>query len=385
VIRRVLFVDDEIAVLDGLRRMLRPYRGRWESEYVTSVDEAMQRVCARPIDAIVCDVMMPVKNGFCLLDELRCKTETRSIPVVMLTGAKDRDLKRRALEKGATDLLNKPVDPLDLAVRLTNVLRFKAYEDQLRQHNESLEELVRERTTELADSQLDLIWRLGKAAEYRDRETGNHVIRVGCYSRIMGTALNLDHTFLEQLFLASPLHDIGKIGIPDGILLKEGPLTEQELGIMQQHCVIGADILRSQRPVDSALNRHVFHQIATSQYDNPLLQLAASIALCHHERWDGRGYPRGLPGETIPIEARIVALADVYDALRSIRPYKSAFPRDRVLGIIHEEAGKHFDPCIHDVFRASLSEICDVEDALMDTVSVQAAEETVHETYTVRR
>ena len=224
--------------------------------------------------------------------------------------------------------------------------------------NVLLGQKVRERTRELGRSQQEIIWRLGKAAEYRDEETGNHVMRVGAYSRLLAERLGLPSDFVQGLFLTSPLHDVGKIGIPDKILLKPGKLTPEEWKIMERHCVIGAAILmqypRGMQPF-LAWNR-INAASDSSPTENGLLKMAASIALTHHERWDGQGYPMGMPGKDIPLESRIVALADTYDAMSLARPYAPAFPREKVIQTIRDEDGSHFDPDVCAAFEQSLDE-----------------------------
>jgi putative two-component system response regulator len=367
--RRILFVDDEPHVLEGLRRMLHAHRLQWDMTFVGSTEEALNQICGGIPDVIVSDVAMPGKDGFELLTELRSSEDTKDVPVVMLTGARDDGLKRKALTLGATDLLNKPVNREDLVARLQSVLRLKSYQDELKGQNELLEQRVDERTAELAASRLDIIWRLGKAAECRDEDTGNHIVRVGCYCRILAEALGMKRGFVETLFLASPLHDIGKIGIPDSILLKEGPLTDDEWEVMRQHCAIGAELLRANpRPVSPVLAwRGELANLPREQTDNPILKMAASIALTHHERWDGAGYPGGLAGEAIPPESRIVAVSDVYDALRMERPYKPAYPESETLGIMEDEVGRHFDPTVFAAFSRSIEEF--------DAVRVELADE----------
>jgi putative two-component system response regulator len=265
-------------------------------------------------------------------------------------------------------LLNKPVDPQDLVARLQSVLRLKAYQDELKNQNKILEHKVEQRTLELSDSRLDIIWRLGKAAEFRDEETGNHVVRVGCYSRAIGEAMGLPHDFIEMLLLASPLHDIGKIGIPDRLLLKRGALTAEEWDVMKQHCAIGAEILR-QNPQSMKVFqrwRREPSKIGQAQCDDPLLTIAASIALTHHERWDGTGYPDGLMGEAIPLESRVVALSDVYDALCSERPYKPAYSETEAREVLSSGVGQHFDPAVHAAFERSFDEFRSIRAELPD-------------------
>ena len=353
----VLFVDDDSNCLDGLRRMLHPYQEDWRMTFVGSVDEALHCLNSTPIDTVVSDVQLPGLTGFDLLQAISASPVLCYVPVIMMTGAGERDLKRRALNLGATDLLNKPVDPDDLIARIRSALRLKTYQDQIRGQNDSLERKVCERTNALNVARIDLIWRLGRVAEFRDEQTGNHIVRVGSYGKVLAGTLGMPRDFAEMIFLTSPLHDIGKIGIPDDILLRPRKLTPAEWDIMKRHCVIGADILRQDASMWPSL-RAVSAAGLTDQSDgqrNPFLEMASSIALAHHEWWDGTGYPRRLSGEAIPLEARIVAVADVYDALSSARPYKPAFPEDTVLSIMEKKVGSHFDPAVYEAFRRSLA------------------------------
>lgn len=366
--KQLLLIDDDQFVLDSLRRMLRPERNTWEVNCCSDSVAAWQQIQAAPCDAAILDVNMPHLTGLQLLERIKNTESTRDIPVVMLTGQQDRALKRQALDLGAADLLNKPAQAEDLIARIRNTLRLKAYEDELRAQNAMLEQRVDERTVELNRSRLDAIWRLGKAAEQRDNETGNHVIRVGCMSRAVAKGLGMDRSFTETLFVAAPLHDIGKIGIPDVILLKRGSLSQAEWHVMKQHCWIGAKIL--EEDYSSAL---LFRKLVSdpelakaADRGNPWLELAASIAMNHHERWDGTGYPQGLAGEDIPIEARIVAIADVFDALMSRRPYKPPLDEDEALGIIRDSVGSQFDPQVHAAFERVLSELQDIRKQLYD-------------------
>jgi len=258
-------------------------------------------------------------------------------------------------------------------------LRLKAYQDELKQQNDTLELKVRERTAELEESRLDIILRLGKAAEYRDEDTGNHIIRVGCYCRAIAEELQMEHDFIEKIFLTSPLHDIGKIGIPDSILLKRGKLTPDEFQVIETHCRIGQEILQQDpKGLKPFLELHRNHLLA-HKMDNPILKMAADIALYHHERWDGSGYPCRIRGTDIPLAARIVALADVYDALRSCRPYKPGFSEQKTLSILREEKGSHFDPMVYaafekviDQFRAIHEHFSDPAEAEPQAVQVPA-------------
>ncbi|MFH1417730.1 MAG: HD domain-containing phosphohydrolase [Planctomycetota bacterium] len=372
--RHILFVDDEPNVLEGLRRMLRAERDRWDMSFVGGADAALDQIRAGDFDAVVSDVNMPGKDGFALLAAMRTGEQTHDIPVIILTGRHESDIKRQALDLGATDLLNKPVDPQDLIARLRSVIRLKAHQDEVKSQNAILERKVKERTAELAASRMDIIWRLGKAAEYRDEETGNHVVRVGCCCRVIAETLNADSEFVEMLFLTSPLHDIGKIGIPDRILLKRGPLNEDEWDVMKRHCAIGAEILREDSKVMNAYLawRGARMCCRNGNAQDPILKMALSIALTHHEWWDGTGYPVGLAGEEIPLESQIVALADVYDALCSERPYKPALSEDEALMVIHEEAGRHFNPAVYAAFVESVDKLQAIRTELRDEVSCPA-------------
>lgn len=353
---RILFVDDDENILAGLERMLRPQRGTWDMRFVGSAEQALAELAAQPFDVVVSDVGMPGMDGFALLLAIRESERTRDIPFIVLTGMAESDIKRRALELGATDLLTKPVSREDLAARLRNALRLKARQDEVNDLNESLEEKVRERTVELQHLQHDIIWRLAKAAEYRDEETGNHVMRVACYSQVLAQELAAPADFVQHLFLTSPLHDVGKIGISDSILLKPGKLSADEFLAMQRHCAIGAAILRE---YPKGIQPFLLWRAMTSSQPvsvqrNPILEMASSVAMTHHERWDGKGYPKGLCNEAIPLEGRIVGLADVFDALSLARPYKPSYPEERTLAIIREEAGHHFAPDVYAAFERQI-------------------------------
>jgi putative two-component system response regulator len=349
--KRLLFVDDEVNFLAGIQRMLRGQKNVWDMDFVHSVAEALEAVAKNDYDAIFSDVRMPNRDGFDLLRELRSFEKTKDLPIVMLTGMGDEDLKCLALNQGATDLLAKPVTLEDILARARSVLRLKSYQDDLKEMNRTLGERVAARTRDLENSRLDIIWRLAKAGEYRDEATGHHIARVGFYSRLLASEMKMPRNVVENVFLTAPLHDIGKIGIPDSLLLKPGRLSPEEREVMEKHCALGVEILRQEPRSQTVFMKYAANEAYSqwTQTGNPLLDMAVSIAMNHHERWDGSGYPEGRAGEDIPIEARIVALTDVYDALSSDRPYRPAFSERRVLSIMREEAEAHFDP---DVFRA---------------------------------
>jgi putative two-component system response regulator len=348
------FVDDEPRFLSGISRMLHKYRDLWDLDFTGSVNEALSRLSDDRADLVVTDINMPGKSGFDLLRAIIGDDSLNDIPVVVLTGNAEIDLKSKALELGAADLLNKPVVAQDLIARIKSTLRLKAYQDEIKEHNLVLERKVAERTVDIEISRLEILWRLAKAGEYRDEDTGNHTVRVGLFTRILAEHINMTGNFSDNIFLTSPLHDIGKIGIPDGILLKKGKLGPEEWNIMRRHSEIGNSILQDEA---KGVAYYLLMKSATGgtapitpHKENHLLAMAAEIALSHHERWDGRGYPKGLKKDSIPISARITSVADVYDALKSKRPYKPAFSDERTLAVIKEERGKQFDPDVVDVF-----------------------------------
>ncbi len=349
--KNILFVDDDRAFLTSIKRSLESLSEQWNICFCTNADEAEEMIQTTNFDTVVIDAFMPSRDGFSLLKSLHDSESTKAIPIIIITGGGDDVLKHKALRLGATDLLNKPIHIDDLIARLNNTIKLKTYEDKLRHQNEILEEIVQQRTAELENTRLNIILRLGKAAEYRDEETGNHVLRVGCYSRAISEELKQSRDFGENIFLTSPLHDIGKIGIPDKILLKPGPLTDEERSIMERHCEIGADILINQpKGLEPFLRWHTSDKKAKVT-ETPLFKMAYDIAMCHHERWDGSGYPKGLKGLEIPLVARIVALADIYDALRSNRPYKQGYPEEKTLDIMRKQASSYFDPVIFHAFE----------------------------------
>lgn len=367
--KQLLFVDDELKVLDGLRRMLRTRRDEWECHFAASVDEAFAIAESVSFDAIVSDVNMPVKSGLDLLREMRASEKTKYLPILMLTGNGDVNTKRDALELGATDFLNKPFDFVELTARLQNAIALKGFQDEIRNQNTLLEQRIADRTVELEMSRRDIIIRLAKAAETRDSDTGNHIIRVGLVAQMLAEALGFDKAFQEKILLTAPLHDVGKIGIGDDILQKEGPLSIEERSRMQEHCRIGAEILTEDiGPVFQRLC-----EIEPTSQANELLVMAARIALCHHEWWDGMGYPRGLKGEETPIEARIVSVADVYDALRSKRPYKFDFSSAETLRILQFGAGTQFDPRVVEKFTEIFDQVETALNELRDGTAVARA------------
>jgi len=299
-----------------------------------SGEQALKLAAGTPVpDLILLDVMMPVMDGYQTIERLKANPNTASIPVIIVTALTDEADQSRGLALGAVDFVSKPFSPDIVKLRIATQLELKRDRDEL-------ERLVGERTRELVETRLEIINRLGRAAEYRDNETGMHIIRMSKYAQLIAAASGIGEQEAELVLHAAPMHDIGKIGIPDTILLKPGPLDPPEWMRMKTHCKIGADIIGG--------------------HDSPLMRSAAEAALCHHERWDGSGYPRGLKGDEIPFIARVVAVADVFDALTSERPYKHAWPLDAAFDYIESEAGKHFDPAMARIFNALRAEVLEV-------------------------
>ncbi len=319
----LLAVDDEIHNLRGLERTL---RAAGFTGLRTTTDPREVPVLFRQVQPalVLTDLCMPGMSGFELMEALREQVPRGPLPVLVLTSLRDRETRLRALRAGARDFLTKPFDGAEAVARIRNLVEMSLLEHDLVSHNERLEQAVRERTRELTRSRQQLIRRLGRAAEFRDEETGEHILRVARMGALLGSLVGLDARECSRLEAALPMHDVGKIGVPDAILRKPGPLSERERAVMQTHTSVGAELL--------------------SGDESRLLVLARTIALTHHERWDGAGYPSGLTGELIPLAGRICALVDVFDALCSERPYKSAWPVARAVEEIRSQAGRQFDP-----------------------------------------
>lgn len=353
----ILFVDDEIHILNSIRRSIGVITEEWDLHFVTSGLEALEECDQQSFDLIVTDAKMPHMEGGVLLQILRERDDTKDVPTIMLTGYAEESIRQAAIEAGVIEFLNKPINSEELVVRLRNVLRLKTIADELKRKNE-----------ELLESNKQIIRRLAKAAEYRDNETGHHVIRVAHYSRIIAEALDLAPELIELIFLTAPMHDIGKIGIPDEILKKKDKLKPIEFEVIKKHSLFGNSMLHPLTSEELALyNQHM--SIGASilgEEETPILKMAASIAISHHEKWDGSGYPQGVAGDAIPIEGRIVALADIFDALTSKRYYKPAIPFDQSVQIIQEMRGTHLDPRIVDVFLGHLEEFHRVMDQFGD-------------------
>lgn len=328
--KSLLLVDDESTNLQLLRQILQAdYRLLFAKDGPT----ALQLATDNQPDLILLDIMMPSMSGYEVCESLKDNAGTRSIPVIFVTALNDTEDETQGLKVGAVDYITKPFNPPIVQARVRTHLSLVNAE-------------------RVWETQLHLIQSLSSAAEYRDNETGRHVVRIGHYSRRMAKAVGYSDDAADELLYAAQLHDVGKIGIPDSIMCKPGRLDADEWAVMRQHPIIGAQIIGGDR--------------------SSLLRLASSIAMCHHEKWDGSGYPTGLAGEAIPYAARIVAVVDVFDALTSVRPYKRAWPIDDAVALIEKESGHHFDPELVLVFKDCLPDILSIRDTWADTAEAVA-------------
>ena len=333
---RLLIVDDQAANVRLLERMLRR-EGYTDIQTATSGQQAVQLAQRAPPDIVLLDLHMPDLSGIAVIHELRLLDPLAYPLVIVLTGDDSPRAKAEVLAAGAKDFIAKPFDNTEVVLRVRNLADLRLMHKRLQRTNDQLEDKVRERTAELEEARLEVLERLAMAAEFRDDATGQHTRRVGIVSERLARALSLPPEQVELIARAAPLHDVGKIAIPDHILLKPGPLAEDEMVIMRTHTTVGAKLLSASR--------------------SPLLNTAREVALCHHERWDGDGYPERLQGEDIPISGRIVAIADFFDALSHDRPYRRRNSVDDVLELIRQQRSKHFDPLVTDAFLDSAAGI----------------------------
>lgn len=352
----VMIVDDEEVNIQVVERLLKRI-GYKNIESMTDPTQVVSRIRQHQPDVLLLDVMMPEVSGFEILHTMQSDASLRMIPVLVLTAMADRKTRLAALELGANDFLEKPIDKAELAPRVRNALMIRACQRQLRSYADDLRTAVLDRTRQLSRSRLEVVHCLARAAEFRDDDTGHHVIRVGHYAKLIAHHAGLPRAFTDMIGFAAQLHDVGKIGIPDSILQKPGRLTEEEFDFMRQHCDMGNRVLSASQVSDATLFGTGSTAVSTDPWASPLSGMAATIAMTHHEKWDGSGYPNGLTGEEIPIEGRITAIADVFDALSSRRPYKEAYPIERCFEILEEGRGKHFDPVLLDVFLSHREEI----------------------------
>jgi len=353
---KILIVDDQPMNIRVLERTLRSL-GNYENIVgISDSRQALQEVASLGPDLIMLDLHMPHLDGYEILKQLRAAIGETILPVVVLSADVTPDAKQRALELGATDFLTKPFDPTEVILRVKNLLQLRSLYEQSLDDKSSLEAKVVERTEALERAHIEMLTRLALAAEYRDDDTGEHTFRVGDASALVAQALGLHAEQTADLRRAARLHDVGKIGIPDSILLKPGRLTDEEFDTIKTHTKIGAELL--------------------SGGSSSLLKLAEEIALTHHERWDSGGYPCGLAGDAIPISGRIVSVIDVYDALTHERPYKKAWPHDEAVTEIVKNAAKQFDPAVVEAF-------VDVQDAIRLRASVKRLRKDSKDTVSV--
>lgn len=343
----ILAVDDQSQNIELLEAFLVPQG--YEIIRAATGEEALEKLAINPIDLILLDVMMPGMNGFEVTRRVRQNEKTRLLPIILVTGLRDTEDRVKGIESGCDDFLTKPLEKVELVARVKSLLKVKDYNDLLRNYRQELESEVSKRTTELEfacekvkTASLETIYRLSVASEYKDHETGEHIQRMSRYCAAIARHMGMDEGIVETILYAAPMHDLGKIGIPDAILLKPTKLDPVEWEIMKLHTVIGASILHGS--------------------DAAFISLGETIAHYHHEKWDGSGYPNRLKGMEIPIAGRIAAVADVFDALISKRPYKEAFSLSKALGIIGECRGNHFDPDVVDTFFTIQEEIVGIRE-----------------------
>lgn len=335
----ILIVDDNAMNVSLLESVLE--NEGYEDITSTLDPRTVLSLCsADKFDLILLDIRMPYMSGFEVLKQLNKEFPDEYLPVLVLTAQTDLETKVEALKLGAKDFLTKPFEQWEVLLRIKNLLETQFFYKRQLTRGDLLEEEVRKRTEEIKQVQLEIVRRLGLAGEFRDNETGAHIVRMSKVAAIIGKGMGLEKNRCELLLYSSPMHDVGKIGIPDRVLLKPGKLDSEEREIMKTHCEIGRQII--------------------GDYPSEIMCMASTIALYHHEKWDGSGYPRGLKGKDIPLYARIAAVSDVFDALLSRRPYKEPWPVERALDLIRREAGRHFDPEVVDVFFKNIDEILNV-------------------------
>lgn len=342
---KILIVDDNATNIILLERILESagyenVQGETDPRKVKGLYEKEK------YDLILLDIRMPNMDGHEVMAELAKVEGEDYLPILVLTAQTDQETKLKALSGGAKDFLHKPFDRLEALNRIRNMLEVRLLHKELRDQNIILEQKVQERTQQLNDTRMEIIRRLGRAAEFRDNETGMHVIRMSHACARLAEAYGLDDVECERILNASPMHDVGKIGIPDRILLKPGRLEPDEWAIMKTHAQIGADLLAG--------------------HNSELLEMAGMIALTHHEKWDGTGYPNRLSGTDIPLLGRITSICDVFDALLSDRPYKKAWSVEEATAEIKAQRGKHFDPELADIFLDILPGILEINDRFRD-------------------
>jgi putative two-component system response regulator len=342
----ILVVDDQVQNIELLEAHLVPHG--YEIIRAVNGEDALDKLSGNQIDLILLDIMMPGMDGFEVTRRVRQSKKNHLLPVILVTALWETEDRIKGIEAGCDDFISKPIDKLELLARIRSLLKVKDYNDLMLNYRTELESEVTARTEQLNQAllrlkttSLDTIYRLSMASEYKDEDTGAHIKRMSRYSAAVARRMGLDENIIETILYAAPMHDLGKIGIPDQILMKPGKLDLAEWKIMKMHTVIGAKILQGS--------------------DAEFIKLGESIALSHHEKWDGSGYPNGDKGLEIPIAGRIVAIADVFDALTSKRPYKEPFTIEKSLAIVKEGRGTHFDPDVVDAFFDIQDEILNIK------------------------
>ena len=326
---KILIVDDNILNVQILKKILAE-EGFYHISSTTDATQAVKLYKDIRPDLLLLDYNMPGINGVDIIIELRSMDPSDYLPILMLTAEEDVSLRAKALQSGAKDFLRKPYDRLEVILRSRNILEVRLLYSQALHQNRSLEDQVADRTKELKETRMDVIQRLARMAEFRDKETGQHIVRMSRYCLALAKTIGLTPSQCDLILATSPLHDIGKIAIPDSILLKPAKLDFHEMEIMKSHAVVGSQLL--------------------SGSNSAFLKMASVIAQSHHERWDGSGYPNKIKGEDIPLVGRICAVCDVFDALTSKRPYKEAWTFDDSMSEIIKGTGKHFDPNLVEAF-----------------------------------
>ena len=341
----VLIVDDTQVNLILFSALVEKLGGCTDFPFTEPL-KALEWAQSNTIDLVILDYMMPEMDGLEFITAFRKLPGHQETPILMVTASDQKEVRYSALELGATDFLTKPLDRIEFLTRSKNMLAMQGSRKKLADRATWLADEVRKATSEIVLRERETVLRLSKAAEYRDPETGAHIMRMAHYSQLIAKELGLALDQQELLLEAAPLHDIGKVGIPDGILLKPGKLTAAEFEIMKQHAKIGYEVLKGS--------------------SSRVLQSGAEIAHCHHEKFDGSGYPRGLAGEIIPLFSRIVAVADVFDALTSERPYKKVWDDESAQLLIRSQAGLHFDPQCVDAFFRGWDEVMKIRETFRD-------------------
>lgn len=358
----IMIVDDESYNVLVVRKFLQ-HAGYENFVTTTESPQAIDLMRRDLPDIVLLDIMMPDVSGIDILRVMKITPELSTIPVIILTASPDPALKTQALELGATDFLAKPVDPSELVLRVRNVLAAKSNFDMLAKYSVDLERQVQERTKALEASRRHIIFCLARASEFRDNDTGHHVIRVGKYAGAIARQLGYLPSQVEGLEQAAQLHDVGKIGIPDEILHKPGKLSPEQYNLIKKHTGFGKQIIECMSEGEwQDLRGHT--KLGGQLLDvksEPIMRMASRIALTHHEWWNGEGYPLGLAGEDIPVEGRITAVADVFDALSCKRPYKKPFPRQKCFDMLEEKRETQFDGRVLDAFFACTNEIVDIQ------------------------